>query len=75
MTNPMAASPTSRPVKRTSRARVRKTWVLGSRGGAAVVVVLEVVARVVVVANVVVCREVLCTDQLYKGDPICFQLP
>lgn len=54
---------------------MRKTWVLGSRGGAAVVVVLEVVARVVVVANVVVCREVLCTDQLYKGDPICFQLP
>lgn len=45
MTNPMAASPISRPVSRTSRARVRK--VLGSRGGAAAVV-LEVVGNVVV---------------------------
>ena len=51
---------------------MRKTWVLGSRGGAAVVVVLEVVARVVVVANVVVCREVLCTDQLDKESQFVF---
>ena len=70
----MAASPTSRPVKRTNRARVRKTWVLGSSGGAAVVVVVEVVANVVVEANVVVSREVLCRLILGRK-PIIFQLP
>ena len=47
-------------MKRTRRARVRKTWVLGSSGGAAVDAVVEVVANVVLVANVVVSMEVLC---------------
>ena len=60
-------------MNRTSRARVRKTWVLGSSGGAAVVVV-EVVANVVLVAMVVVSREVLCRFTL-SGKPVPFQLP
>lgn len=59
MTKPMAAKPISNPVKRTSKARVRKTWVVGSSGGAAVLVL---VAIVVVVVNVVVPKVVLCTS-------------
>ena len=46
---------------------------LGSSGGAAVVVV-EVVANVVLVAMVVVSREVLCRFTL-SGKPVSFQLP
>ena len=56
MTKPMAAKPISNPVKRTSKARVRKTWVVGSSGGAAVLVLVPVV---VVVVNVVVPKVVL----------------
>ena len=56
MTKPMAAKAISNPVKRTSKARVRKTWVVGSSGGADVLVL---VAIVVVVVNVVVPKVVL----------------
>ena len=59
MTKPMAAKPISKPVKRTSKARVRKTWVVGSSGGGGVLVL---VAIVVVVVNVVVPKVVLCTS-------------
>ena len=59
MTKPMAAKAISNPVKRTSKARVRKTWVVGSSGGADVLVL---VAIVVVVVNVVVPKVVLCTS-------------
>jgi hypothetical protein len=55
----MAARPTRMPVKRMRRPRVRNTWVLGSRDGAAVMVV---VAAVVVAALVVVVTLVLCMD-------------